>query len=62
MIYVRFERGEHMLVLTFADSSKKIIAVLGDAPRTWITEDFELAATRLLSAGWEETNRGKVEV
>jgi len=61
MTFASLEKGKRNVSLVWADSSKLILYVQGDLPETWVRTDSSLAITRLLSAGWVETSRGKVE-
>jgi hypothetical protein len=61
MTYCSLKKGERTVSLVWANSSGLILYVEGDLPETWVRTDATLAITRLLSAGWVETGRGKVE-
>lgn len=61
MTYATLEKEERSVSLVWANNGKLIINLTGDIPTTWLGTDATLAITRLLSAGWVETSRGKVE-
>ena len=61
MTYATLTKGERSASLVWADSSKRILSAAGDLPPTWVGTDATLAITRLISAGWVEASRGKVE-
>jgi hypothetical protein len=61
MTYCSLDKGERSVSLVWAESSKRVLYVKGDLPPSWIQTDATLAVTRLISAGWTEVARGKVE-
>ena len=61
MTFCSLEKGEHSASLVWADSSLRVLYVAGDLPISWQGVDATQAVTRLLSAGWKEEVRGKVE-
>lgn len=61
MTYVSFTKKDRTVGLVFANSSKRIISTIGDLPDSWMHTDAELATTRLVSAGWKEVSRRKVD-
>ena len=61
MMYAHLEKDGRTASLVYADSSQRIINIIGDLPQTWLNSDATLGITRLISAGWKETGRGKVE-
>lgn len=60
MEYVSFQKENRTCSLICATCSKRVVKVI-DLPITWEHTDYTLAITRLLSAGWEEIGRGKVQ-
>lgn len=60
MEYVSFEKEERTCTIIKAKSSDRVVSVI-DLPPSWVTTDGTLATTRLISAGWKETGRGKVQ-
>ena len=61
MEYACLEKDERTCSLIWATSSKRIVQTL-DLPPSWLYSDATLALTRLISAGWVENGRGKVEL
>ena len=61
MTYASLEKEGRSVSLIWANSSKRIISITGDGPLSWLNTDATLAITRLISAGWVEDSRGKVE-
>lgn len=61
MTYVSLEKEGRTASLVYADSSGLMVNVI-DLPLTWVHSDAVLGVTRLISAGWVETGRGKVEL
>jgi len=57
---VHLEKDGRTASIVYADSSKRVLGVVGDLPITFIHADATLCITRLISAGWKETSRGKV--
>ena len=60
MTFVHLEKDGRTASIVYADSSKRVIGVVGDLPVTFMNQDATLCVTRLISAGWKETSRGKV--
>jgi hypothetical protein len=60
MTYVSLAKGERTAGVIYANSSGKVVNVI-DLPLSWLGTDGTLAVTRLISAGWKETRRGKVK-
>jgi hypothetical protein len=60
MTQVLLRKDNKVGFIVYADSSKRILAVGGDLPLSWTNTDSTLALTRFKSAGWAETQRGKV--
>ena len=60
MRYASFEKGERTCSIVWAKSSMRILQVM-ELPSSWEGGDATVAITRLTSAGWEETGRGKVQ-
>jgi len=59
MTYVSLSKGERTCFIIYADSSGRVVNVEG-LPLSWMNSDATLAITRLISAGWKETGRGKL--
>ena len=59
MEYVSFEKEGRTCSVIYAKSSGKVVNLI-DLPPSWLHTDSTLAITRLLSAQWVETGRGKV--
>ena len=60
MMCAHLEKDGRTASIVYADSSKRVIGVIGDLPMTFMHTDATLCITRLVSAGWKETSRGKV--
>ena len=60
MTYVSLSKGERTAGIIYANSSGRVVNVI-DLPLSWIGQDGTLAVTRLVSAGWKEDRRGKVQ-
>ena len=61
MSYASFTREGRSVGLVWADSTERVVSVLGDLPDSWLRTDATVARIRLDRAGWELVSEGKVE-
>jgi len=62
LTYVNYEAGNKEATVIFADSSNKVVGVLGDIDKSWINKSMADTAKMLHQIGFLEVGRGKVEL